>query len=196
MKPATVISLCKVQLGLKQNTFTQLTISDHLLNFVETSKCDLISKFARWLNFEFSINSDLKYIKYSSRNWFIISNQSSFTFIICSFFGFWVVQNGSEVQKSSGQAGIDSVLNWPNKRLLLIWAQSTTKSDFDKMLDFLDVQVWFCSGSTYYDINISIFVYHWNISISEMQQYLTLIPASVRKRKIENFLQFLLLRTS
>ena len=105
-----MISLCKVQLGLKQNTFTQLTISDHSLDFVVTVKCDLISKFATWLNFEFSIFSDLKYIKYSSRNWFIISNQSSFTFIISSFFGFWVVQNGSEVQKSPGQAGIDSVL--------------------------------------------------------------------------------------
>ena len=110
MKSSTMISLCKVQLGLKQNTFTQLTISDHSLDFVVTAKCDLISKFATWLNFEFSIFSDLKYIKYSSRNWFIISNQSSFTFIICSFFGFWVVQNGSEVQKSPGQAGIDSVL--------------------------------------------------------------------------------------
>ena len=110
MKSSTMISLCKVQLGLKQNTFTQLTISDHSLDFVVTAKCDLISKFATWLNFEFSIFSDLKYIKYSSRNWFIISNQSSFTFIICSFFGFWVVQNGSEVQKSPEQAGIDSVL--------------------------------------------------------------------------------------
>ena len=110
MKSSTMISLCKVQLGLKQNTFTQLTISDHSLDFVVTANCDLISKFATWLNFEFSINSDLKYIKYSSRNWFIIYNQSSFTFIIFSLFGFWVVQNGSEVQKSSGQAGIDSVL--------------------------------------------------------------------------------------
>ena len=110
MKSSTMISLCKVQLGLKQNTFTQLTISDHSLDFVVTVKCDLISKFATWLNFEFSIFSDLKYIKYSSRNWFIISNQSSFTFIISSFFGFWVVQNGSEVQKSPEQAGIDSVL--------------------------------------------------------------------------------------
>ena len=110
MKSSTMISLCKVQLGLKQNTFTQLTISDHSLDFVVTANCDLISKFATWLNVEFSINSDLKYIKYSSRNWFIIYNQSSFTFIIFSLFRFWVVQNGSEVQKSSGQAGIDSVL--------------------------------------------------------------------------------------
>eukprot|EP00493_Phyllostaurus_siculus_P022408 UN22740 len=68
MKSSTMISLCKVQLGLKQNTFTQLTISDHSLDFVVTANCDLIRKFATWLNFEFSINSDLKYIKYSSRN--------------------------------------------------------------------------------------------------------------------------------
>ena len=123
MKSSTMISLCKVQLGLKQNTFTQLTISDHSLDFVVTANCDLISKFATWLNFEFSINSDLKYIKYSSRNWFIIYNQSSFTFIIFSLFRFWVVQNGSEVQKSSGQAGIDSVLNWPNKSLFKMFSK-------------------------------------------------------------------------
>ena len=68
MKPATMILLCKAQLGLKQKTFTQMAISDSPLHFLVTAKCDLISKFATWLNFEFSINSDLKYIKYSSRN--------------------------------------------------------------------------------------------------------------------------------
>ena len=136
MKSSTMISLCKVQLGLKQNTFTQLTISDHSLDFVVTVKCDLISKFATWLNFEFSIFSDLKYIKYSSRNWFIISNQSSFTFIICSFFGFWVVQNGSEVQKSPEQAGIDCVLKYVNSRSRKI------ELKLRRMLIFLKIELF------------------------------------------------------
>ena len=68
MKPATMILLCKAQLGLKQKTFTQMAISDSPLHFLVIAECDLISEFDRWLNFEFSINSDLKYIKYSSRN--------------------------------------------------------------------------------------------------------------------------------
>jgi hypothetical protein len=72
MKPATMILLCKGQLGLKPNTFTQMAISDSSLHFLVNAECELISEFGRWLNFAFSINSDLKYIKYSSRNQFFI----------------------------------------------------------------------------------------------------------------------------
>ena len=72
IKSPTLILLCKVELGLKQNTLRHFTISNFSRECVVNAKCDLISEFATWLNFEFSINSDLKYIKYSSRNQFSI----------------------------------------------------------------------------------------------------------------------------
>eukprot|EP00493_Phyllostaurus_siculus_P025639 UN25984 len=59
-------------IGSETNTFTQMAISDSPLHFLVNAECDLISEFGKWLNFAFSIFSDLKYIKYSSRNHFFI----------------------------------------------------------------------------------------------------------------------------